>query len=280
MKNFALIATATVITAFAGASAQAQSTAFENQDAASDAVENLEEQISDDRDRDLEQFGNNGRRLGAYGSLSARATATSDDDDDVADLGVGLRFGTYDGLNGYDLSLSYNYGEADGEETQNNLLAGLDYRRDLSSNLFAFGKADVTFDGLADEVGDYESDVFVGAGLGYRIFNEADRQWSVQAGPGFRTAQLVDEDEVNEAAAGLSSNYFHSLSETSYVTNDTDVIASEESVLMNNELAISVSMTNALALRTSLTTAFNDATDDGLDDARNTLGVSVVYSFR
>ena len=106
MKNFALIATATVITAFAGASAQTQSTAFENQDAASDAVENLEEQISDDRDRDLEQFGNNGRRLGAYGSLSARATATSDDDDDVADLGVGLRFGTYDGLNGYDLSLS------------------------------------------------------------------------------------------------------------------------------------------------------------------------------
>ncbi len=280
MKKTAFVIAATTITVFASGSAQAQSTAFENQDAAESAVEGLEEQIAEDRDRDLEAFGNNGRRLGAYGSLSARATTTSDDDDDTTDLGIGLRYGNYDGVNGYDLSLSYNYGEAGDEETQNNLLAGFDYRRDLSSNLFAFGKLDVAFDGLADEVGDYETDTFIGAGLGYRIFAEADRQWSVQAGPGFRVAKLVDEDEVREAAGSVSSNYFQSLSETSYVTNDTDIIASEESVLVSNELALSVSMTNALALRTSLTTAFNDATDDGLSDARNTLGVSVVYSFR
>lgn len=280
MKKTAFVIAATTITVFASGSAQAQSTAFENQDAAETAIEDLEEQISDDRDRDLEAFGNSGRRLGSYGSLSARATTTSDDDDDTTDLGIGLRYGNYDGLNGYDLSLSYNYGEADDEETQNNLLAGFDYRRDLSSNLFAFGKLDVAFDGLADEVGDYETDTFIGAGLGYRIFNDAQRQWSVQAGPGYRVAKLVDEDEVREAAASVSSNYFQSLSETSYLTNDTDIIASEESVLVSNELALSVSMTNALALRTSLTTAFNDATDDGLGDARNTLGVSVVYNFK
>lgn len=280
MKKTVFVLAATTVTVFASASAQAQSTAFENQDAAESAVEGLEEQIAEDRDRDLEAFGNNGRRLGSYGSLSARATTTSDDGDDTTDLGIGLRYGNYDGVNGYDLSLSYNYGEADDEETQNNLLAGFDYRRDLSSNLFAFGKLDVAFDGLADEVGDYETDTFIGAGLGYRIFNDAQRQWSVQAGPGFRVAKLVDEDEVREAAASISSNYFQSLSETSYITNDTDIIASEESVLVSNELALSVSMTSALALRTSLTTAFNDATDDGLGDARNTLGVSVVYNFQ
>lgn len=280
MKKTAFIIAATTVTVFASASAQAQNTAFENQDAADAAVEGLEEQIAEDRDRDLEAFGNSGRRLGSYGSVSARATLTNDDEDDAADLGIGLRYGNYDGLNGYDVSLSYNYGEAGDEETQNNLLAGLDYRRDLSGNLFAYGKADVAFDGLADEVGDYETDTFVGAGLGYRIFNSADNQWSVQAGPGYRVAKLVDEDEVREAAGSLSSNYYRSLSETSYVTNDTDIIASEESVLVSNELALSVSMTDALALRTSLTTAFNDATDDGFNDARNTLGVSVVYNFR
>jgi putative salt-induced outer membrane protein len=281
MKKTSFIMTAAAATCIlAGASAQAQSTAFENQDAASDAVEDLEEQIRDDRDRDLERFGNSGRRIGSYGSVSARATATSDDDNDDVDLGVGLRFGNYDGVNGYDLSLSYNFGKSDDEETKNNLLAGFDYRRDLSGNLFAFGKADVAYDGLADEDGEYESDVFVGAGIGYRIYNDKDRQWSVQAGPGYRVANIVGEDEVSEAAIGVSSNYFQSLSETSYVTNDTDVIASEESMLVNNELALSVSMTNALALRTSLTTAFNDATDDGLGEARNTLGVSVVYNFQ
>lgn len=280
MKKTVFFVSATAIAVFAAASAQAQSSTFDNQDAAADAVEGLEEQIREDRDRDLERFGNSGRRIGSYGSLSARATATSDDEDDDADLGIGLRYGNYDGVNGFDTSLSYNYGKAGDEETQNNLLAGLDYRRDLTTNLFAYGKADVAFDGLAEEAGDYETDTFVGAGLGYRIYNDANRQWSVQAGPGYRIAKVVDEDDVREAAASVSSNYYQSLSEVSYVTNDTDVIASEESVLVSNELALSVAMSNALALRTSLTTAFNDSTDEGFSDARNTLGVSVVYNFR
>lgn len=279
MKSAAIVITSAAIAGFAGFSAQAQTTAFDNQNAAADAVEGLEDQISEDRDRDLERFGNSGRRLGSYGSLSARATATSDDDNDTTDLGVGLRFGNYDGMNGFDVTLSYNYGEAEDEETKNNLLAGLDYRRDLSSSLFAYGKLDVAYDGLAEEVGDFESDTFVGAGIGYRIFNEADRQWSVQAGPGYRSAKVVGGDDVSEAAASLSSNYFQSLTDVSYVTNDTDVIYSETGTLVSNELAVSMSMTQALALRTSLTTQYNDQTDDGFNDARNTLGVSVVYNF-
>jgi len=279
MKRAAFIIASAAIAGFAGTAAKAQATAFDNQNAAADAVENLEEQIRDDRDRDLDRFGNSGRRLGSYGSLSARATATGDDDNDTVDLGVGLRFGNYDGLNGYDVTLNYNYGEADDEETKNNLLAGFDYRRDLSSNLFAFGKLDVVFDGLADEPGEFESDTFVGAGIGYRIYNDAQTQWSVQAGPGFRAAEVIDEDDVSEAAASLSSNYFRSLSDVSYVTNDTDVIYSETGTQVSNELALSMSMTQALTLRPSLTTQFNDASDDDFGDARNTLGVSVVYNF-
>ncbi|WP_394180784.1 YdiY family protein [Yoonia maritima] len=280
MKIAATIIASAAIAGIAGASAQAQETTFDNQDAAANAVENLEEQIREDRDRDLDRFGNSGRRLGSYGSLSARATATSNDGDDESDLGVGLRFGNYDGVNGFDVTLSYNYGKSDGEVTQNNLLGGLDYRRDLNANLFAFGKLDVASDRLADEDGDYELDTFLGTGIGYRIFNDAERQWSVQAGPGYRVAKVVGGEDVREVAASVSSNYFQSLNDFSYLTNDTDVISSETGTLVNNELALSVSMTQSLALRTSLTTQFNDATDADFGDARNTLGASVVYNFR
>lgn len=264
---------------FAGTALQAQESTFDREGGAADAVENLEEQIADDRDRDLDAFGNSGRRLGSYGSLSARATLTNDDDDDVANFGLGLRFGNYNGVDGWDIAVGYNYGEANGEEVQNNLVAGFDYRRDLSSNLFAFGQLDVAFDGLAEDEGDFENDTFIGAGLGYRIFNDAQTQWSVQAGPGYRVASVVGGEDLEEAALAVSSNYYQSLTETSFVTNDTDVIASEGSTLVNNELALSVAVSSALSLRTSLTTQFNDATDDGFDDARNTLGVSVVYNF-
>ena len=279
MKRAALFVASATIACFAGASAHAQATTFTNQDAAAEAVDNLEQQVADDRDRDIGAFGNSGRRRGPYGSVAARATATNDDDDENIDLGVGLRFGNYDGINGYDVTLSYNYSEANDDETQNNLLAGFDYRRDLNTELFAYGKLDVSFDGLADEAGEFETNTFVGAGLGYRILNTADSQWSVQAGPGFRYAEVIDDSNVSEAAASVSSNYFQSLSETSFVTNDTDVIYSDSGTQLTNELALSVSMTSALALRTSLTTVFNDATDDDLSEGRNTLGVSVVYNF-
>lgn len=168
--------------------AAAQASAFDNQNNAADAVTNLEDQIVDDADRDLGQFGNEGRALGAYGSLSLSGSSSSNDGATATDLGVGLRYGTYDGVNGIDVTGAFNYGAADGVETENTLSAGVDYRRDFGDTLFAYAKADAFFDKLSTTQGEYSQDVFVGAGLGYRIFNDADTQWSVQAGPGYRFA--------------------------------------------------------------------------------------------
>jgi putative salt-induced outer membrane protein len=267
------------LVALTGSAVAAQNTTFSNQDAATTAVDAIQEQIAEDNNRDLGTFGNQGRALGSFGSVSLRATATNDDNENAADVGIGLRFGSYDGLNGYDVALSYSYGQNDGVETDNNLLAGLDYRRDFGPSLFAYGQADLAFDRTADQVGDYSQDIFIGAGVGYRIFNDADTQWSVQAGPGYRIASVVGGQNVEEAAASVSSNFYKSLSQTSYITNDTDVIYSEAATVVNNELALNVSMTDTLSLRTGLTTQFNDANDSGFGDARNTLGVSVVYNF-
>lgn len=273
------IFTAAVITAFVATGAAAQTSAFTNEDRTADAVENLEEAINDAAEREVNQFGTEGREIGAYGSLSLRGTSTSEDGVSSSDLGVGLRYGTFDGVNGIDATASFVYGEADGTETENQLLAGVDYRRNFGDAFFGFAKADLAFDRLADTVGETTQDIFVGAGVGYRIFNDNTSQWSIQAGPGYRLADVVGENRVEEAAAAVSSNYFRSLSDTSYVTNDTDVIYSEFSTTVSNELALNVALTNELVLRTSLSTAFDDATDEDFDDAKNTFGVSVVYNF-
>ena len=275
-KNVFVVA---VISAFVATAAAAQTTTFNNQDASSDAIDDLEEAIEDERERDLDAFGNEGREVGTYGSVAFRATSVTDDDGTTADAGLGLRYGSYDGLNGFDVTTSFAYGKTDGEKTEDTLLVGFDYRRDLTDTVFAFGKLEAGFDGMADEVGDYSQDVFVGAGLGYRIYNANDLQWSVQAGPGYRNAQRVGMEDVSEAAAAVSSNVFKSLSEATYITNDTDVIYSETSSTLINELALNVAMTDALSLRTSYTTSFNSETDDDLSDGVNTLGMSVIYNF-
>ena len=277
MKTNTLIIAA--ISGFVATGAMAQTTTFDNSTAAADAVESIEDSITDAAERDVSKFGNEGREVGSYGSVSVRGTSTSNDGATSADVGVGLRYGTFDGVNGIDVTAAFTYGETNGVATENNLQAGIDYRRDFNDTLFAYAKANASFDKLSTTVGEYEQDIFVGAGLGYRIFNTADTQWSVQAGPGYRVANVVGGGEVSEAAASVSSNVFKSLTDTTYVTNDTDVIYSETATTVTNDLALNVSLSDSLILRTSYTTNFNDQTDTQFSDAENTLGVSVVYNF-
>ncbi len=270
---------AAIVAGLTATSAVAQTTTFDNVGAAADSVDDLQEAILEDQDRDLTRFGTEGREIGEYGSIALRYTSTSNNGDTSNDLGVGLRYGTFDGVNGIDFTAAYVFSEDNGTITDNRLLAGADYRRNLSDTLFAYGQLDTVIDRLADNPGDFTNDTFVGAGLGYRIFNTRTAQWSVQAGPGYRYAEVVGSDDITEVAASVSSNLFYSLSDTVFLTNDTNVIYSESSTVIGNDLAVNVALTDTLALRTSYATRFNDATDSKFSDGQNTLGVSVVYNF-
>lgn len=273
------IFTAAVISAFVATAAVAQTTTFDNAGAAEGAIDDLEEQIAEDSERDIGRFGNEGRAVGTYGSVALRLTSTSNDGDTSSDVGVGMRYGWYDGVNGFDTNLAYAFGEENGVTTENTLLAGIDYRRDLSPAFFAYGQADLSMDRLTTTPDEYTQDLFVGAGVGYRLYNSNDFQWSVQAGPGYRVAEVVGGAEVSEAAASVSSNLFYSISDTVFVSNDTDIIYSEYATTMSNDLALNVALSETLSLRTSYATRFNDLTDTSFKDAENTFGMSVVYNF-
>lgn len=272
-KSATLFIAAAFTSVLAGA-ATAQSTAFGNQDRVTDAIDDIEENVQDSFDRDTRTFGNEGRPLGFTGSISARATAT-DGNTDTADIGLGARVGYFDGVNGNDVTLAYTYSDDNGTATENSVLAGYDYTREFGSNVYGFGKVVVAY----DEFGSFERDAFVGAGVGYRIFNTQALQWSVQAGPGYRVAKDASGTEVEEAAFSVSSDYLTRFSDTLFLTNDTDVLASDSDTYVTNELGLNVSMTETLALRTSILTEYRSNPQPGFESTDNTLGVSVVYTF-
>ena len=83
---------------------------------------------------------------------------------------------------------------------------------------------------------------------------------------------------MSEGAFGVSSDYAQKLSDTLFITNDTDVIWSESDTVVFNDLALNVAMTNALALRTSILTKYL-AEPGTAENTDNTFGVSLVYSF-
>ncbi len=283
--------TAAVITGFVASAAAAQTSAFDNQGAAEDAFDDISDDIDDDNERDFTTFGTEGRDLGTYGSVALRYSASASGGDvDSSNLGIGMRYGSFDGVNSYDVNFAYIYGETNESKSTDTLLAGLDYRRSFGASFFGYAQGDFFIDNcadscfddgetLADRLNDRQRDVFIGFGVGYRLFNTNQIQWSVQAGPGYRFIDTVGNAEVDEVAASISSNLFYAVNDTISLTNDTDVIYSEELTTVSNDLAVSVALGNNLSLRTSYQVSFDDKDDDIFTDGDSLLGASIVYSF-
>lgn len=268
-----------------------------------ETVEDIREEVEDDFERDITRFGNEGRELGFRGSIALRATATSGNSENTnIGLGAGLEY--FDGLNGSSLSLAYTYfDDGDGaEDVEENLYISTDYTRELGRDIFGYARGVAIYDNAEpgdddDATGgsEYRSDVFAGVGLGYRVVNSDSLQWSVQAGPGYRwyepfgdddpTTPEVENERASEAAVSLTSNLLYQFSSTVFVTNDTDVIASDANTSVLNDLALNVALNESLSLRTSLLTeyqsdpGFDIGTGAEFDSTDNTLGVAVVYSF-
>jgi putative salt-induced outer membrane protein len=272
-KNVFIVA---AIAAIIASSASAQ-TLIGRDTVAGDLNDDLIEAIEDDAERELDRFGNEGRPQGFTGSVALRGIVQSGNTDST-NIGIGSDMNYVFGPNGIELQLNYAYSDDDDTDSEESLFYGLEYTRDLNADFFGFAKVQGSADSATDA--QYETDTFVSFGAGYRVYNEANVQWTVQAGPGYRFAELNDitDGDVSEGAFGVSSDYAHKLSDTLFVTNDTDVIWSESDTVIFNDLALNVAMTNTLALRTSILTEYH--TEPGTaENTDNTFGVSLVYSF-
>ncbi len=304
MKDSASIFTAAVVMSLLAGSAYAQTNTFNNtgligDSAVEEANEDLADDIEDDFERETFRLGNEGRPDGFTGSVSLRAFAgtgsSQADNDETTDLGVGANFTYVAGVNGFDLGLNYRYAESDGETDQDDLLYSFQYTRDFSDVLYGFAMLQGTYEGNVDDDDDdrdtfeRENDAFLGLGAGYRVLNTPDQQWSVQAGPGYRFASFReignvisdpngDGDDIEEFAIAISSDYYQRINETVGVTNDTDVIWSDSDTVLYNDLALNVSMSDALALRTSLLTEYHTDPAPGNKSTEHLFGVSLVYS--
>lgn len=268
-----ILASSAVAAALSVSAASAQNV-FTGTDEAKTRNEDLAEAIKDDAERDLDRFGNENRPQGWTGSFALRATATSGNTDSV-DVGAGANIGYVDGPNGYELQLNYSLGKDNGVVTEKSMFYGFEYDRDINANLFGFAKVQ----GSVDEFSTFDTDTFANVGVGYRIVNTPDTQWSLQAGPGYRFAKFsITAPDVSEAGFGASSNFYQKLSATTALTNDTDLISSSTDTLVTNDLALSVSMSDTLALRTSVLTEYHSDPLPGFKNTDNTFGVSVVFT--
>lgn len=226
--------------------------------------------------QDEARFGTSGIPQGFRGTLSFTGVATAGNTE-TTDVGIGGRFTLGQGVINHTFGLAVEYGEAENVRDRNRVLGIYDLSYDLSDRFYVFGLARGEYDEFASR---NEVDAFAGVGPGFRILNQPDLAWRVQAGPGVRyTEEIGDGDTETELAGILSSRFYYQVTNDMFVTNDTDVLHSNADTLVSNEIALNTRIAGPISGRVGLRTDYSTDPAEGQKSTDNRLTVGVVYSF-
>lgn len=280
-----------------------------------DRIIDVEDAVQDDFDRDNDdaRFGAPDRRQGLFGSV-ALTYAGSTGNDESQDFSLAGRVSNNAGPWQQSVGMLIEFGEDDdGDKDKEEVSVIYDGAYYFNDRFYAFVLGRFSIDGLAngerygidddadvaDDLGDFARDGFIGVGPGYRVINTDTTSWRVQAGIGYRYTQtgaqkagfdlefneatdsydLVTVDDSSDSGIGyiVSSRLYHRFNDMVFITNDTDYLSSEDSDdVITNQFGVNFQMSDQLATRISYTTEYQENRPIRTD---NTLGVSVVYGF-
>ncbi len=275
MKNATKLASATALALLFAAPAFAQG-AIVGIEGLDDRIEDIERDISRDMDDgdDADRFGNNQFAQGWAGSLSLGLSAT-EGNTDTADLSVAGRLRYGNGPWNHTFGFALEAAEDNNTRNKEEAFATYEANRYLTEDFYIFGLGSVRYDGFASN----KWDAFLGAGPGYRIINTPQTAWRVQAGPGVRYIEDQNGNDDTEVAGIASSRLYQKINDNAFLSNDTDVLFSDNDTLVVNDLGVTFQLSKRLATRTSLRTEWNSDPLPGRDDTDTSFNVSLVVGF-
>lgn len=254
-------------------------------EALNDQIDDITDDVNKDiaRGNDAERFGPNGVAQGWRGSLALTASGTSGNTD-TGELSAAGRL-TY-GVGDWNhlIGFATEYGESNGIKNEEKFFATYEGSRYFSDQFYAFGLARVQYDGLLVDQNNNvrngsETDAFLGFGPGYRVLNDENHTWRVQAGPGVRYFEDVTGNSETEIGFIASSRYYYAFNDTVSFTMDTDVLGSDVNTVISNDAGVNFKMSDNLSTRVSYRTDYNTDPAAGLKSTDNTIGVSLVLGF-
>jgi putative salt-induced outer membrane protein len=220
---------------------------------------------------------------GQFGFLSSHGNSDAESINGNVDM---LR---YDGAWKNEVYVGGLYGKNSGIVSAERWEARSQSNYTVSGDLFAFG-------GLR-----YEHDLFDGfqyqasvtAGMGYKILNSDDTKLTAQLGAGYRrlrpetidkddTGQVISRtplDAMGEAIATAGVDFSHAFTKTTTFTNKFLVEAGSSDTLLHDELALTVKMTDKLALSVGYAIVDNTKPPAPLKKLDTTATVNLVFGF-
>jgi putative salt-induced outer membrane protein len=220
---------------------------------------------------------------GQFGFLSSRGNSDAESVNGNIDL---LR---YDGPWKNEFNLTGLYGKNAGIVAAERWETRGQSNYTISGDLFAFGALR------------YEHDLFDGfqyqasmtAGLGYKLLNSDDTKLTVQAGAGYRRLrpEIIDKDDTGavisrtpqeaagEAIATAGVDFAQTVTKTTIFTNKFLMEAGSDNTLLHDELALTVKMSDKLALSVGYGITDNTKPPAPLKKLDTVASVNLVFGF-
>ncbi len=147
--------------------------------------------------------------------------------------------------------------------------------RDFNEKFYAFGSG--KYD--KDRFSGFDYQATLAAGLGMHAIKSDKVTLDLEAGPGYRFSETDAGDEQNEAVLRAGLFYKNQLTETTRFLQNIVVEAGSDNTTIDSETALTVKMSDNLALKASVIVKNNSDVPDGVEKTDTLTGVSLIYGF-
>lgn len=173
------------------------------------------------------------------------------------------------------LKANFDVAEEKDEKIQERFISSFETNYKFLERAYAFGFIE------------YEEDRFSGfdyrltqsAGLGYRVVDEPDLTFDVEAGPGLRITEFEDRGDTEREFVGrLATDFIWRFSDDAELTNEAQVVTGRENTTIRSLSALTSDITDDLALRVSYDIRRDTNVEPNREKTDTITKVSLVYS--
>jgi putative salt-induced outer membrane protein len=215
---------------------------------------------------------------GEWTGEGAFSAGTTTGNTETTDLGIAMKV-RHQGDNWIQYGeVVADYGETENVESKNRVFAAGQIDRIFDDGLSGYGR--LTWE--RDEFSGFDNRYFLGLGVAWKTIDSEATKWTLEGGPGYKI------DEVRETLAtpasteeslGLrgGSKFEHKLNEAVTASNNTEVVYSEASTQIFNQLALTANLWGNLSARVSLDVRHDTDPLPGFEATDTATRFSLVY---
>jgi len=211
---------------------------------------------------------------GYSGSASAGITSTSGNTD-TQNINLDAYIKNEQELYRHNYFANYLAAETDGESSADRFLVGYKLDRKLSDVSYIWGEVRYEQDDFAT----YENQLTGSVGYGRKVLNDDYNQLDLEAGIGYRTADLIDGSSIDEAVLRGGLFYTRQISETASFHQDIVVLAGSDNTTIDSKTALRAQIAGNIAAEAAYIIKHNTDVLPGTDKTDATTALSVVYGF-